>query len=147
MIKKSWFAVTTLFIGMALIMPSMVSAQAQSTTTAQVTPDQQVQLDRLKALEQDLQKDRQGLHDAITQYGWDSAQVDAAQEQLNKDRLEYRKLRRSLRQAGVAVPAPQGWGAGGGMGGPGMPGMRGGHKRMHGDCPCAKAKPQPQPHH
>lgn len=119
------------------------SAGAQ--TAAQATPEQQKQLDQLKQLDAKLQTDRATLHDAIAKYGWDSDQVDAAQDQLAKDRSEYRNLRRSLRQAGVAVPAPTGFGPGAGMGGPGR-GMRAGrggccghgHHSCPGcaDCPC-----------
>ncbi len=123
-----------------------VVAQSTSTqTAAQATPEQQKQLDQLKQLDAQLQADRTSLHDAIAKYGWDSDQVDAAQDQLAKDRTDYRNLRRSLRQAGVAVPAPTGFGPGGGMGGPGrgMQAGRGGccghgHHSCPGcaDCPC-----------
>lgn len=110
---------------------------------AQPTADQQKQLDQLKQLDEQLQKDRDALHQAITQHGWDSDQVDSAQENLFRDREQYRKLRRSLRAAGVAVPEPSGFGPG--MGGPG-PGGRRGQGRAGGphgycpympDCPCA----------
>jgi hypothetical protein len=48
------------------------------------------------------------VHAAITQHGWDSDQTDAARNQLFSDRQEYRKIRRSLRAAGVAVPPSAG---------------------------------------
>ena len=123
----------------------VVAQSASTQAPAQATPEQQTQLDQLKKIDAQLQTDRDALHDAIAKYGWDSNQVDAAQDQLLKDRAEYRNLRRSLRQAGVAVPAPAGFGPGGGMGGPGR-GMRGGRGGCcgHGyqgcpgcaDCPC-----------
>lgn len=137
-----------LAVGLSLFGRLGTNVVAQSTSTqtpAQVTPEQQKQLDQLKQMETQLQTDRDALHDAIAKYGWDSNQVDAAQNQLSKDRTDYRNLRRSLRQAGVNVPPPAGLGQGGGMGGPGR-GMRAGrggccghgHQGCPGcaDCPC-----------
>jgi hypothetical protein len=90
---------------------------------------------RLNQLDEQLQKDRHTLHQAITQRGWDSEQVDVAQENLFRDREEYRKLRRSLRAAGVAVPPISGFGPGMGAPGPGVaPGRRSGGG-PHQDCP------------
>ncbi len=107
-------------------------AQAQASTDS-LTAEQQKQLEQLKQLDTQLQKDRAAVHDAISKYGWDSDQTDAAQEQLFRDRSEYRQLRRTLRQAGVPVTAPQGVGPGSGFGpGSGRRGMRGGR----GMCPC-----------
>lgn len=131
-------------LGGVLLGIAVVWASAQSSapqTTSKVTADQQKQLDQLKQLDEQLQKDRDALHQAITQHGWDSDQVDAAQENLFRNREEYRKLRRSLRAAGVAVPPPSGFGPG--MGGPGGGGGRGPANRPHQycpympDCPCA----------
>ena len=122
---------------------SSASGQAENAPPAvKVAPEQQKQLDQLKQLEEQLQKDRDAMHNAITQYGWDSEQTDAAQEQLVRDRAEYRKLRRSLRSAGVPVPPPTGMGAGPGRN-PAMSGRmmrhgRGGHNCANCDCPCCK---------
>ena len=137
--KQLWSA---LFIAVALLLTGWVMAgQTQSTgkqAAAQVTPDQQKQLDQLKQIETQLQKDRTELHDAITKYGWDSDQVDAAQNQLTQDRAEYRKLRHALVQAGVSVPPPAGFGPGGGMGpGRGMRAGRGPQGAGYQGCPCA----------
>jgi uncharacterized protein YlxW (UPF0749 family) len=131
-----------LFLGTAFSVASGQSVGSQTAPT--VTPEQQKQLDQLKQLEPQLQKDREALHQAIAQYGWDSEQTDAAQDQLVRDRMEYRKLRRSLRSAGVPVVPPAGmgsrmWGIG--------PGLRAGgmHHRGHGgrhcaDCNCSCCK-------
>jgi len=115
-------------------------AESQKLTTApQVTPEQQKQLDQLAQLEQQLAKNRAAVREAIAQYGVDSDQADAAQEQLFRDRTEDRKLRRSLRAAGVPVPAPQSIGPGpmrqAGRGGRGMRGSRG---MCQCPCPCAQ---------
>ena len=113
-------------------------AQSDATQTpAQATTAQQKQLDRLKQLEDQLQKDRAAVHEAIDKHGWDSDQTDAAQEQLFRDRAEYRQLRRALRAAGVAVPAPKGMG----HGRMGRAGRRGAHEGKMGrgmcQCPCS----------
>jgi uncharacterized protein YlxW (UPF0749 family) len=129
-----------LFLGTTFLVASGQSVGSQTAPT--VTPEQQKQLDQLKQLEAQLQKDRDAVHQAITQYGWDSERTDAAQDQLVRDRMEYRKLRRSLRSAGVAVPPPAGMGAGTWGNGPGpMAGHM--HHRGNGgphcadcDCPC-----------
>jgi hypothetical protein len=133
------------FLGAGWFGTKVVAQSVGTQGTAQVTPEQQKQLDQLKQLDAQLQADRTALHDAIAKYGWDSDQVDAAQDRLTKDRTEYRNLRRSLQRSGVAVPAPTGFGPGGGMGGPGR-GMRAGrggccghgHHNCPGcaDCPC-----------
>lgn len=124
------------------------SADTQSTSS--ITAEQQNQPGQLNQLDQQLQKNRTAVHDAIAKYGWDSDQVDEARGQLFKDRQEYRKLRRSLRQAGVAVPAAGGFGAcpncpgpggrrmgrmgrGGTGGGPGRCGRR---AYRGAGCPC-----------
>jgi hypothetical protein len=105
-----------------LVALTVAAAQTPSgnpQAAQQVTAEQQKQLDQLKQLEEQLQKDRDAVHAAITQYGWESDQTDAAQEQLFRDRAEYRKLRRSLRSAGVAVSPPVGMGQRAFRGGPG----------------------------
>ena len=119
------------------------SARPDAQPSQNVTAEQQKQLDQLKQLERRLQTDRDALHAAITQYGWDSDQTDAAQDQLIRDRTEYRKLRRSLRSAGVAVPPPASMGLRGGGPGTGRPGSGTGrmhHGRRHHsgmcNCPC-----------
>ena len=123
---------------------------ASSGSSANITADQQKQLDNLKQLEEQLRSDRTAVHDAIAKYGWDSDQVDEARAQLFQNRQEYRKLRRLLRQSGVAVPAAQGFGArpncpgpGGrmmgrmGRGGPGGgPGGCGRRAWRRAGCPC-----------
>ncbi len=117
-------------------MTNMLAQTSSPQTSATVTAEQQKQLDQLKALESQLQKDRTAVHDAIGRFGWDSDQTDAAQEQLVRDRSQYRQLRRSLRQAGVAVPAPQGFGQGGTRQGARSGRlMRGGRGMCQ--CPCA----------
>ncbi len=131
----SLFMISAAILLLASWCVSKALAQAQSPqASATVSTEQQKQLDQLKVMESQLQKDRAAVHDAISKYGWDSDQTDAAQEQLVRDRTEYRQLRRSLRQAGVAVPAPQGFGAAGQGSGRGM--MGGGRGRGRGMCPC-----------
>lgn len=139
------FAIAALAIG--LWTANMMPAQSPTAQPAQkLTADQQKQLDQLHQLEEQLQKDRDAVHAAIGQYGWDSDQVDTAQEQLVRDRTEYRKLRRSLRAAGVPVSPPSGFASD--SGGPrpragrwansyGPGGRR--HYRGHGcNCPCGR---------
>ncbi len=125
-------AALVVFTGWRLTKALAQSSSPQAGTPA--SPEQQKQLDQLKALETQLQKDRAAVHEAVGKYGWDSDQTDAAQEQLVRDRTEYRQLRRSLRQAGVAVPAPQGFGPGSGSG---MVGGGPGRGRGMCQCPCA----------
>jgi hypothetical protein len=93
---------------------AVAGAAAQSKATpanSQLTGEQQKQIDKLKQLDEQLQKDRDVIRDAVNRYGWDSDQADAAQEQLVRDRTEYRQLRRSLEAAGVTFPLPSGAGA------------------------------------
>jgi len=120
---------------------SLASGQAaDNQPVPKFAPEQQKQIERLGQLGDQLQKDRAALHQAVNQYGWDSEQTDAAQEQLQRDRMEYRRLRRALRAAGVPVPPPAGMGAGAGRGGSGLmggrmkPRARGGHHCA--DCGC-----------
>ncbi len=127
-------------LGIAVVWASAHSPAPQAPP--KVTSEQQKQLDRVKQLDEQLQKDRDALHQAINQYGWDSDQVDAAQENLFRNREEYRKLRRSLRAAGVTVPPASGFGPGmGGPGGGGRPGRGPGGRQPDcpymPDCPCA----------
>lgn len=138
----------TVILGGAILVVAWAVAGAQSPlpdpqSASQVTAGQQKQLDELTKLDQQLQKDRDAVHAAIAQYGWDSDQTDAAQDQLVRDRDEYRKLRRSLRAAGVAGPAATGMGMRGGAGGygpgRGAGGMRPGRGARGGGmcgCPC-----------
>jgi len=132
------------FLVMASGAGSSASGQAGNTQPAlKVTPEQQKQLDQLNQLEEQLQKDRDAMHNAITQYGWDSDQTDAAQEQLVRDRAEYRTLRRSLRFAGVPVPPPTGMGAGPGgnraTSGRMLRHGRGGSRGAGCNCPCCQS--------
>jgi hypothetical protein len=127
-------------LGLGSVSTSALGQPADPQATPNLTPEQQKQLDQLKQLEDQLQKDREALHSAIAQFGWDSEQVDMAQEKLLRDRAEYRKLRRSLRAAGVAVPSPSGIGAGpqGGREGrwASRRDYRGGGRHHCGGCPC-----------
>ena len=112
--NRTRFLALATTLALALILASFTGgrtwAQAQgSQVSPQATADQQKQLDQLDQLEVQLEKDRTALHEAIAKYGWDSDQTDSAQDQLLRDRQLYRKLRRSLRQAGVTVPAGQGF--------------------------------------
>lgn len=131
----------TVILGGAILVVAWAVAGAQSPlpdpqSASPVTAEQQNQLDQLNQLAQQLQKDRDALHAAITQYGWDSDQTDAAQDHLVRDRAEYRKLRRSLRSAGVAVPPPAGMGMRGGGPGGGRPGRGAGRMARGGMCNC-----------
>ncbi|MBZ5516000.1 MAG: hypothetical protein LAN62_14360 [Acidobacteriia bacterium] len=145
-LKKS-YAATAVLVGVALFatwaLSRAQSEPAEPQASPKVSAEQQKQLDQLKQLEDQLQKDRDAVHAAITQYGWDSDQTDAARDQLFRDREGYRKLRRSLRGAGVAVPSPAGIGMRAGTRGYG-PGRKGGGMHHGGGsrgggmcgCPC-----------
>ena len=102
--------------GLAAAQSADPSADPQNAP--QITAEQQKQLDNLKGLEQQLQKDSEAVHSAISQYSRDSDKTDAAMQQLFNTRMQYRQLCRSLRQAGVPVPPPAGAGAGWRAGGP-----------------------------
>ena len=105
-----------------------------SPANSQLTSQQQKQLDRLKQkqLDEQLQKDRDAVRDAVDRYGWDSERTDAAQEQLIRDRAEYRQRCRSLEAAGVTLPPPSGSGGAAGSRNRYATGPRGhGH---HGCC-------------
>jgi hypothetical protein len=105
-------ATTAILLAASFVVPDAF-AQQTGNQRLSLTPEQQKQLDRLEQLEDQLQDDRAALEDAIARFGWDSDQVDEAENQLSQDRMEYRKLRRSLRQAGVAVPPPARFGQAG----------------------------------
>ena len=105
--------VTTAILCLAGWMVPDAFAQSPGAQRLSHTPEQQKQLDRLEQLEDQLEDDRAALQDAIAKFGWDSDQVDEAENQLSQDRMEYRRLRRSLRQAAAAVPPPAGFGQGG----------------------------------
>jgi len=89
-------------------LPLFIASHTAAQTTAPpanktISLDQQKQLDQLQQLNDQLQKDRDAVHAAAAQYGWDSNETDAAQQRLFQDRQQYRTLRRSLQQAGVSV--------------------------------------------
>jgi predicted phage gp36 major capsid-like protein len=146
--STSWKLIAILGVTMlvALTVAAAQSSSANPQAAPQVTAEQQKQLDQLSQLQEQLQKDRDAVHAAITQYGWDSDQTDAAQDQLSRDRADYRKQRRSLRSAGVAVPPPAGMGQRAFRSGPGgnCPGCGAGYMRHRGrgnhgrmcNCPC-----------
>ena len=109
--------ISSVIIAGMIIFAGWAGPQAGGQTTdtqaaPQMTAQQQKQLDHLRQMGNQLQKDRAAVHEAIGKFGFDSNQVDAAREQLVRDRTEYRQLRRSLVAAGVAVPAASGMGFG-----------------------------------
>jgi predicted negative regulator of RcsB-dependent stress response len=123
------------FAGWAV--PQAGSQAASATDQPAVTVEQQKQLDQLRQLEDQLANDRAAVHEAIGKYGFDSDQVDAAREQLIRDRAQYREMRRSLVAAGVTVPQARGMGYGRSMAGQGRMGMRGrGMRGGRGQCQC-----------
>lgn len=129
------------FAGLAVAQSTEPLADPQNALP--LTAEQQKQLDGLKTLEQQLQKDREAVHSAISQYSRDSDKTDAAMQQLFNTRMHYRQLRRSLRQAGVPLPPLAGAGAGWGAAGPARGQGRGyGAGRGSGSagcrcqCPC-----------
>ncbi|MFB3922724.1 MAG: hypothetical protein ACE145_13450 [Terriglobia bacterium] len=147
--KNLLWSLPVLLVGLLVLIAGPSTSASGQTNNTQATPKanigQQKQLDELMRLDVQLQKDRDELHQAITQSGWDSEQTDAAQQKLEKHRAEYRQLRRSLRSAGVAVPPPSGFAAGPAGGGPRTMAGRGMHHgagRQHGcagcDCPCCR---------
>jgi len=126
-------------VGLAAAQSAAPSPDPQNAP--QITAEQQKQLDNLKGLEQQLQKDREAVHSAISQYSRDSDKTDAAMQQIFNTRMHYRQLRRSLRQAGVPVPPLAGAGAGWGAAGPARGQGRGygsgrGFARRGCQCPC-----------
>ena len=133
-----------LLAALATFSTLMLRAQVKSAdpqASSNLTAEQTDQLTRLNQLEEQLQKSRTALHATINEYGWESDQADAARAKLFTDRAEYRKLRRSLRASGVAVPPPSGYGMGASADQPGQAGCRHcGHRQgFHrgGDCRCS----------
>jgi hypothetical protein len=132
-----------IILGVALALVSVIGlpaedAQPNPQASANLTAEQKNQLTRLTQLEEQLQKSREALHAAINEYGWESDEADMAREKLFADRSEYRKLRRSLRASGVAVPPPSGSGAGGpdDRAGQGARSWQGHHHGYHRGGPC-----------
>jgi hypothetical protein len=141
--KRSGIAKLAPSVILSLILGGLITAWARGKSPPQATAEHQHQLGRLKELADQLSKDRKAVHQAAVQSGWDSDQVDVVQEQLFRDREEYRKLRRALDAAGVAVPPPYGAGAGTKGGRPsanppsaGPHGMCDDCPSMDGDCSC-----------
>jgi hypothetical protein len=136
--KRSDVAKLAPAVILSLILGGLITAWAWGKPAPQAagpeaTAEQQQLLGRLKELEEQLPRDRQALRQAAAQSGWDSDQSDVAQEQLFRDREEYRKLRRTLGAAGVAVPQPYGAGAGAGTKG-GRPSANPPSAGSHGTC-------------
>jgi hypothetical protein len=136
------FAMGLFFLLMATFVISActldsVSAQTKAPqTNITISAEQQKNLEHLKQLSEQLLNDRDAVHSAVTQYGWDSDQVDAAQQRLLQDRQEYRSLRRSLQSAGVEIPANA---VGPSTGGQNQcAGHCGSHGHGHHDC-CGRA--------
>ena len=103
---RCFFLSITLIAGFAFSQPLTVThAQTKAAdSSAAVTAEQQKQLNHLQQLDEQIQRDRDAVRSAVTQYSWDSDEADAAQQRLFQDRQQYRQLRRSLQQAGVSVP-------------------------------------------
>ena len=138
--KRSDIAKLAPAVIISLILGGLITAwawgkPAPQAAGPQATAEQQQQLGRLKELQEQLPKDRQALHQAAAQSGWDSDQADIAQEQLFRDGEEYRKLRRTLAAEGVAVPPPYGAGAGTKGGHPSAHSSSAGSHGMCADCP------------
>lgn len=111
--SKSFFASLLFFLLAAFVIAagSLDSAGAQTNapqTKSTISATQQKNLDHLKQLSEQLQKDRDAVDAAVNQDGWDGDEADAAQQRLIQDRQEYRSLRRSLQAAGVAIPTDAG---------------------------------------
>ncbi|HMD99947.1 MAG TPA: hypothetical protein VKM93_21790 [Terriglobia bacterium] len=129
--KRSDIAKLAPAVILSLILGGLITAWASGKPAPPATAEQHQQLARLKELEEQLPKD----HQAAAQSGWDSDQADVAQEQLFRDREKYRKLRRALGAAGVAVPPPHGAGAGTKGGRPSANPPSTGSHGMCTDCP------------
>jgi hypothetical protein len=125
--------------------PKAVGQSSDPPTAPQATIEQQNRLDQLKALEGQMQQERDAVHAAISEFGWDSDQTDAARGKLFQTRSQYRSLRRSLRSQGLVVPPPAGIGQRGFRSGPrggnwdaprrgGRGGCRGRHPHWRGHC-------------
>lgn len=107
---RSFPATLLFFLSAALVIATGSLDRASAQTTAPqakspVSAEQQKNLDHLKQLSEQLQKDRDAVDAAVNQHGWDSDEADVAQQRLMQDRQEYRSLKRSLRSAGVDIPA------------------------------------------
>ncbi len=132
--REKSLALVAALVGAIMLASSAVSQPGLTEQQAVPKPgvEQQRQLERHKQLDEQVQKDRDALDAAVDRYGWDSDEADAAQEQLLRDRREYRKVRGSLQAAGVPVPSPADPGQGlggprggrGGVGGPLHPYLR-----------------------
>ncbi len=133
--KRSDIARLAPAVILSLILGGLITAWGWGKPVPQAAAEQHQQLGRLEELEKQLPKDRQALHQAAAQSGWDSDQADLTQEQLFRDREEYRKLRRALGAAGVAVPPPHGAGAGTKGGRPSANPPSTGSHGMCTDCP------------
>jgi hypothetical protein len=133
--KRSDIAKLAPAIILSLILGGMITAWAWGKPAPQARAEQQQQLGRLKELELRLPKDCQALRQAVIQNGCDSDQADVAQEQLFRDREEYRNLRRLLSATGLAVPPPHGVGTGTKGGRPQADPPAAGSHGMCDDCP------------
>jgi hypothetical protein len=106
---KSFARILTLTCGVMLAISgvTLTRARAQTKTpqTSAPSAEQQKQLDQLKKLNEQLQKDEDAVRSATDRYGWDSNEADAAQQQFFRDRQQYRSLRRSLEAAGLDIPS------------------------------------------
>ena len=112
-------ALATALLVAGWAVPKAVGQSPEPQAAPPATADQQNQLNQLEALEGQMQKERDAMHAAINEFGWDSNQTEAAQEKLFQTRSEYRSLRRSLRSQGMAVAPPAGMGQRGFRSGPG----------------------------
>ncbi len=107
---KSFRATLLFFLSAAFVISTGSLDRASAQTNAPqaksaVSGEHQKNLDHLKQLGEQLQKDRDAVDAAVNQHGWDSDEADAAQQRLIQDRQEYRNLKRSLQSAGVDIPA------------------------------------------
>lgn len=145
--KRTHLITLAAAMGMTLLLaawtvPKAVGQSPDPQAAPEVTAEQQKQLDQLKALEGQMQQERDAVHASINEFGWDSDQTDAAREKLFQTRSQYRSMRRSLRSQGVAVPPPAGMGQRGFRSGPGQGnwdaprrgGCRGRHHHWRGNC-------------
>jgi len=132
--KRSEIITLAPAVVLSLILGGRLTAKEQGKPAPQLTAGQQQQVGRLHELEEQVSRDRQALRQAAVQNGWDSDQADLAQEQLFRDREAYRKLRRTLRAAGVAVPPPYGAGTGATGGRPSAKSPSSGPHGMCADC-------------
>lgn len=111
--QKSFVASLLFFLLAAFVIASVSLDRASAQTNAPqakstVSAEQQKNLDHLKQLSEQIQKDRDTVDAAVNQHGWDSDEADAAQQRLIQDHQEYRSLKRSLQAAGVDIPTDAG---------------------------------------